>query len=180
MSTETKAPKAQAAEVVDAAKQHAQDQLGQAAETGRGAVRRQVDQRSTQAGEQASSVADTLRQTASQLRADGDGQKARYAQVADQAADRLERTGRYLSDADADELLGRVEDVARQQPWLIAGAGLLIGIATARFMKASSRERYYQQQPRNVYAEQSLRPRAELTSVAYPAGRQAYPAGREA
>jgi uncharacterized protein YgbK (DUF1537 family) len=171
MSTDTTSAKEQAAEVVDAAKERTQDQLGQAAETGRGAMRRQVDQRSTQAGEQASAVADTLRQTASQLRAEGDGQKVRYAQIADRAADRLERTGRYLTDADADELLGRVEDVARQQPWLIAGAGLLVGIATARFMKASSRERYHQG-PRNVYAEQSLRPRAELTPVAYPAGRE--------
>jgi hypothetical protein len=176
MSTETEQRRGQAAEVVDAARQRTQDQLGQAAETGRGVVRRQVDQRSTQAGEQVSAVAETLRRTASQLRSDGDTQQVRYAQVADQAADRLERTGRYLTDADADELLGRVEDVARQQPWLIAGAGLLVGIAAARFMKASSTERYYQrprdmyeQRPRNVYAEQSMRTRAELTPVAYPA-----------
>ena len=155
MSTETSTAKGQAAEVVDAAKQRTQEQLGEAAETGRGVMRRQVDQRSTQAGQQASAVADTLRQTATQLRSDGDGQKVRYAQVADQAAD---------------ELLGRVEDVARQQPWLIAGAGLLVGIAAARFMKASSTERYYQGAPRNVYAEQSLRPRAQLAPTAYPAG----------
>jgi hypothetical protein len=135
-------------------------------------MRRQVDQRSTQAGEQASVVADTLRQTATQLRTDGDGQKVRYAQVADQAADRLERAGRYLTDADADELLGRVEDVARRQPWLIAGAGLLLGIAAARVMKASSTERYYHG-PRNIYAEQSVRPRAQLAPVAYPAQREA-------
>ena len=169
MSTETSTAKGQAAEVVDAAKQRTQEQLGEAAETGRGVMRRQVDQRSTQAGQQASAVADTLRQTATQLRSDGDGQKVRYAQVADQAADRLERAGRYLTDANADELLGRVEDVARQQPWLIAGAGLLVGIAAARFMKASSTERYYQGAPRNVYAEQSLRPRAQLAPTAYPA-----------
>jgi hypothetical protein len=164
MSTDTRSAKEQATEVVDAAKQRTQDQLGEAAETGRGAVRRQVDQRSTQAGEHATAVADTLRQTATQLRSDGDGQKVRYAQAADQAADRLERAGRYLTDADADELLGRVEDVARQQPWLIAGAGVLVGIAAARFMKASSTERYHQR-PHSVYAEQSQRPRAQLAPV---------------
>ena len=167
MSTDTEHLKGQAADAVDAAKHRAQEQMGQAAETGRGLMRRQVDQRSTQAGHQASAVADTLRQTASQLRDDGDGQKARYAQVAEQAADRLDRTGRYLADADADELLGRAEDVARQQPWLIAGAGLLVGVAVARFMKASSRERY-SQRPRNIYAEQSARPMAELPPVARP------------
>jgi hypothetical protein len=85
--------------------------------------------------------------------------------VADQGADRLERVGTYLTNADADEILDRAEDLARRQPWLIAGAGLLVGIAAARFLKASSQERYYQrprfQQPRNVYARQATRPIGE-------------------
>src|SRR3954454_25342905 len=137
MSIGTEQHSGQAAEVVDAAKRRTQDQLGQAAETGRGVVRRQVDQRSTQAGEQASAVAETLRQTASQLRSDGDEQRARYAQIADQAADRLDRTGRYLPDADVDVLRGGVEDVAAHRPWVNAGAGRLPGSADARVMKAA-------------------------------------------
>jgi vacuolar-type H+-ATPase subunit H len=76
VSSSSGSTKEQAAEVVDAAKQTAQQQVGDVAEKGRGVVRRQVDQRSTQAGEQASSVAETLRQTASQIRAQGDPQKA--------------------------------------------------------------------------------------------------------
>jgi ElaB/YqjD/DUF883 family membrane-anchored ribosome-binding protein len=153
--------------VVDAAKQTAQQQVGDVAQRGRGAVRRQVDQRSTQVGEQAWSAADALRQTASQIRAEGDPDKARLASVADQGAERLERVGAYLTSADADEILDRVEELARQQPWLIAGAGLLVGIAAARFVKASSQERYYQgsrhyQGPRNVYARQATRPIGEL------------------
>jgi hypothetical protein len=169
VNTTSDSTKEQAAEVVDAAKQTAQQHVGDVAEKGRGAVRRQVDQRSTQAGAQASSIAATLRQAASQIRAEGDPQKARLASVADQGADRLERVGGYLTDADADEILGRVEDVARKQPWLIAGAGLLAGIAAARFMKASGQERYYQgrsyQGPRNVYARQAARPVGELPAV---------------
>ena len=161
MNTSPGSTKEQAAEVVDAAKQTAQQQMGDVAEKGRGAVRRQVDERSTQVGEQASSVAETLRQTASQIRAQGDPQKVRLASVADQGADRLERVGAYLTGADAEEILDRVEDVARKQPWLIAGAGLLVGIAAARVIKASGRERYYQQ-PRNVYARQAARPIPEL------------------
>src|SRR5689334_22076014 len=111
------------------AKDLAQAQVVEAADKGRGALRNQVDQRSTQAGGQAQVLADTLRQTASQLRAEGDQQKARYAGLADQGADRLERVGSYLTSADADQILGKVEDVARRQPWLIAGAGLLVGVA---------------------------------------------------
>jgi hypothetical protein len=85
--------------------------------------------------------------------------------VADQGAERLERVGAYLTGADAEEILDRVEDVARRQPWLIAGAGLLVGIAVARFMKASSQERYYHHGPRNVYARQADRPIGELPAV---------------
>ena len=113
---------------------------------GTGGAASQVDTRSTQAGEQAQSLAETLRQTASQLRQTGDGQKTRYAGIADQGADRLERVGGYLTESDAEELLSKVEEVARRQPWLVVGTGLILGIATARFLKASSTERYYRQQ----------------------------------
>lgn len=134
--------KEQAADVVDTAKQAAQEQVHQARQKGRSALRGQVDQRSTDIGGEAQTLADSLRHSASEMRADGDPQKARYAGLADQGAERLERLGGYLTDADAEELLGKLEDVARRQPWLIAGAGVLAGVAAARFMKASSSERY--------------------------------------
>jgi hypothetical protein len=143
---DTDQAKTQVADVVDSAREKTQDQAGQAIEKGRGMLRAQIDSRSTQAGQQAASLADTLRQTATQLRASGDEQKARYARLADQGAERLEHAGGYLADSDADELLSKVEDMARQQPWLIAGAGLLVGIAAARFLKASSSERYQRSQ----------------------------------
>lgn len=135
--------RSQGAEVVGTARETAQEHAGQAVETGRGMLRSQVETRSAQAGEQAQSVAETLRQTASQLRASGDQQKERYAQIADRSAQRLDSAGRYLTESDADELLGKLEDGARRQPWLVVGAGLLLGIAAARFLKASSSERYY-------------------------------------
>ena len=106
------------------------------------ALRTQVDQRSTQAGRQTQTAAETLRQTASQLRLEGDPQKARYARFADQGADRLDQLGGYLTDADADELLARIEAIGRRRPWLVAGGGLVAGLAAARFLKASSRSRY--------------------------------------
>jgi hypothetical protein len=147
-------------------KETAQEQVGEAAEKGRGMLRRQVDERSTTAGRQATSVADTLRQTASQMREEGDPQKARMASFADQGADRLERIGGYLTDADADELLGRAEDLARQQPLLIAGAGLLVGIAAARVLKASSTDRYYRSRP--VAPAGGIEPRRPQLSPVVP------------
>ncbi len=138
--------KTQVADVVDSAREITQKQASHAVDKGRGALRTQVDMRSTQAGEQAQSIAETLRQTAIQLRQTGDEQKGRYAGIADQSADRLERVGGYLTESDAEELLSKVEDVARRQPWLVVGTGLILGIATARFLKASSTERYYRRQ----------------------------------
>jgi hypothetical protein len=176
VETETPGTKEQAAQMMGEAKDVAQAQVGQVADKGRGAVRSQVDQRSTQAGSQAQMLADTLRQTASQLRAEGDHQKARYAGIADQGADRLERVGGYLTTADADEILGKVEDVARRQPWLIAGAGLLVGVAAARVMKASSSQRYHQTPPVAGLAE-TRRPGVLPAAEYHPAAIQARPLG---
>jgi hypothetical protein len=147
MNTNMEQAREGAGQTAGSVKETAQEQVGEVAEKGRGMLRRQVDERSTMAGRQASSAAETLRQTASQMREQGDPQKARMASFADQGADRLERVGGYLTGADADELLGRAEDLARQQPLLIAGAGLLVGIAAARVLKASSTDRYYRARP---------------------------------
>jgi hypothetical protein len=128
---------------VDTARQKTEEQAGQIVESGRSALRDQIDQRSTQAGQQAQSIAGSLRDTATQMRMEGDPQKQRFADIAESGAERLDRAGQYLNDADADELLHRLEDFGRQQPLLIAGAGLLLGIAAGRFLKASSTNRYY-------------------------------------
>jgi hypothetical protein len=103
------------------AQKKAQGALGQA----RSRLRDQVDQRSTQAGDQVQSAAQDVRKVAEQLRGQG---KDTPAKVAEQVADRAESFGAYLRDADGERLLRNVEDVARRQPWLgrgqRAGAGL--------------------------------------------------------
>jgi len=91
MSTNMGQAREEAGQAAGTVKQTAQEQVGEVAEKGRGALRRQVDERSTMAGQQASSVAETMRQAASQMRQEGDPQKARMASFADQGADRLER-----------------------------------------------------------------------------------------
>ena len=128
---------------VDTARQKTEEQAGQIVESGRSALRTQIDQRSTQAGQEAQSLASSLRDTATQMRMEGDPQKERFAGIAESGAERLDRAGQYLNEASADELLHKVEDFGRQQPLLIAGAGLLLGIAAGRFLKASSTNRYY-------------------------------------
>jgi len=126
-----------AQQVAGQAQEKAQEAAGQA----KSRARDQIDQRSTQAGEQVSTTAQDLRSVGDTLREQG---KDKPAQMADQAADRAERLGGYLKDADADRILGDVEDFARKQPWAVVAGGLALGFAAARFMKASSSERYQQ------------------------------------
>src|SRR4051794_19537059 len=135
------------------AKEQAQQVAGQA----KGAVRGQVDQRSTQAGQQVSSQASDIRSVAEQLRSQG---KDAPAKLADQAAERAERVGSYLTNADADTLIDDVERFARSNPWAVIAGGVTVGFLAARALKASSVERY--QYGGSVARRQQL-PRAGAT-----------------
>lgn len=128
------------------AKETAQQAAGQAQEKARevagqagGRVREQVDQRSTQVGRQVSQSAQDARSIGEQLRSEG---KEGPARLADQAADRAERVGSYLENSDGDKLLRDIEDFGRRQPMAVVLGGLVVGFAAARFLKASSEERY--------------------------------------
>jgi ElaB/YqjD/DUF883 family membrane-anchored ribosome-binding protein len=127
-------------EKVDQAKEVVSAQASQAAERSRGMVQGQLDQRSTQVGQQVGSASSVLRRAAEQSRLEGNDQQAR---VAEQIADRGDRVSAYLIDADGRQLLEEAEDFARRQPWVVAGAGALIGFALARALKASSSDRYH-------------------------------------
>jgi ElaB/YqjD/DUF883 family membrane-anchored ribosome-binding protein len=129
--------KEQAQQVAGQAKEQAQQLKGQASSQ----VRTQVDQRSTQAGEQVVSTASDIRSIGDQLREQG---KDKPAQLADQAAQRVEAVGTYLRDKDADSLLQDVEDFARQRPWAVIAGGIALGFAASRFLKASSSQRFDQ------------------------------------
>src|SRR3954468_11461871 len=136
------------AEVTDQAKEKAQEAAGEA----KGRVREQVDQRSTEAGEKVSSTAGDLRSVGEQLREQG---KEAPAKLAEQAAERTEKLGSYLTESDADRILGDVEDFARKQPWAVVAGGLVLGFAASRFLKASSSERYQQRSSARVPATRS-------------------------
>lgn len=127
-----------AQEVAGQAQEKAQQAAGQAKEQ----MRTQVDQRSTQAGEQVSQQATDIRTVAEKLREEG---KDGPAKVAEQAADRIEQVGSYLTQSDADRILGDVEDFARQRPMAVIGGGIALGLIASRFLKASQGERYRSQ-----------------------------------
>jgi hypothetical protein len=125
-----------AEEAKDQAKEKAQE-VGKRAQS---ALRDQLDSRSTQVGYKVTSTADDVGAVGDELRRQG---KETPARLADQAAERGERVGRYLQEADADRILMDAEDFGRRQPMAIVAGGLLLGFAAARFLKASSRDRYH-------------------------------------
>ncbi|MDO8188517.1 hypothetical protein Q5424_18925 [Conexibacter sp. JD483] len=126
------------------AKEQVQEKAHQAADEARSRLQQQVDQRSTQVGEQVSSSAHALRSTAERLRDEGqDGP----AKAAEQLAGHAEKVGSYLSESDADRILHDVEEFARRQPLAVVGIGLFAGFAASRFLKASSRSRYESSAP---------------------------------
>jgi hypothetical protein len=117
----------------------AQDRAREAAGQARGRMREEVDRRSTDIGERVGGTAGDARSVAQELRNQGKEAPARYVE---QAADRAERLGGYLQESDGDRILSDVEDFARRNPWAVAAAGLALGFAASRMLKASSGERY--------------------------------------
>jgi hypothetical protein len=159
------------AKVQDAASV-AQEKAAELREQGSARLRDQFDQRSTQAGSQVRSLAEALRRSGDDLRNEGNTSGARLAA---QAADRIQRVGSYLEQKRGDELTRDVETFARRRPWMLAGLGMLAGVAAARFMKASSEQRYgdYRQAQwptRQGSAGGGAYPSGELVSGGYGAG----------
>ena len=62
--------------------------------------------------------------------------------VPEQAAERAERLGGYLHEADGDRILRDVEDFGRRNPWAVVAGGMALGFMASRLLKASSTERY--------------------------------------
>ena len=119
--------------------QMAQDKARGAMGQARGRLSEQVDQRSTQAGERITGTASDVRTIAQELRNQG---KEAPANLAEQVASQADRLGDYLKGASGDRILRDAEDFARRQPMLVAAAGLALGFAASRFLKASSSRRY--------------------------------------
>lgn len=137
--------RAKASEAGAQAKEKAQETKTQA----RDRVRSEVDRRSTEAGEQAGSAAHALRRASDQLRQDGNEPIARGMQ---QVAERVERTGSWLREADGDRILREAEDFGRRNPLAVVAGGIALGFVASRLLKASSRNRYEQSSGGTSYA----------------------------
>ena len=125
---------AQAREAGQQAREAAQQAAGQA----RSRVRQEIDNRTTQVGEQISSNAQDVRGMAEELRNQG---KEGLAGVVERGTERAEQTADYLKSADADRLKSDLENLARERPWAVIVGGLTMGFAASRLLKASSGDR---------------------------------------
>ena len=81
-------------------------------------------------------VQTALRETAHQLRKQGQNS----AQYVDRATDRVESFSDYLRDTDVDEIIGEVRGFARRRPALFLGGAATLGLLASRFLKSSSQE----------------------------------------
>jgi glucan phosphorylase len=155
-------------EVAGEAQEKAKEVAGRAQE----GVRQQIDDRSTRAGERVTSTAGDLRSVGEELRKQG---KETPAKLADRAAEETEKVGSYLKENGPDKMLEDVEEFGRRRPWAVLAGGLAVGVLAARFLKASSADRYQQlngtrptaQIPRTRSPQQPVR-RSAVEPVAAP------------
>jgi ElaB/YqjD/DUF883 family membrane-anchored ribosome-binding protein len=118
----------------------AQEKAVELKEQGKSKLAETLDQRTNEAGTQARKMAQVLRRSGEELSNEGNGQQ--MAGLTQGASDRIERLGGYLERTSGHELVRDVEDFARRRPWMVAGVGLVAGLAASRFLKASSERRY--------------------------------------
>jgi ElaB/YqjD/DUF883 family membrane-anchored ribosome-binding protein len=157
----------------------AQQQTVELTERGKGKLGETLDQRTNQAGGQARKMAQALRRSSSELRSQGESEQA--AGFAESAAHRVDQLGEYLERASGDQLMRDAEAFARRRPWMVAGIGLLAGLAASRFLKASSERRYGSMETRNYssrYGYGELPPASGDRSMDERPPGESYQAGR--
>lgn len=101
------------------------------------AMSRLDEQKSHAAGE-LSSVAEALRKTGVGLLDNNPGVVANYAsQYTETAAQQVEKISGFLKDKDINQIVVEVEDFARREPGLFIAGAFLLGLASARFLRAT-------------------------------------------
>lgn len=133
---------AQSGEVTQQAKQQGQqltrqakEQAGELATRGGEQIKSQLDNRKHEAAQRLTPIQTALRETAQQLRKQGQAPVAGYA---DRASDGVERFSGYLRETEVDEMVDEARGFARSRPALFLGGAVALGFLGARFLKSSS------------------------------------------
>ena len=145
--------------------EQAQEKVGAGVEQAKSSagslIRSQVDERSSQLGEQLHGAVQALRQAEQTMEQEG----TPGSQLVERAATEVERTARYLSESDGRRVLNDLEGFGRRNPWAVIGGGIVLGFLGARFLKASSSRRFeeYRKTYESSWTPQQL-PSAEPVS----------------
>jgi hypothetical protein len=115
----------------------ARQQAGELANRGSEQVKSQLANQKHETSQRLTPVQTALRETGQQLRKQGQGPVAEYA---DKAADQVERFSGYLRETEVDEILDEARGFARQRPALFLGSAVALGFLATRFLKSSSEQ----------------------------------------
>ena len=145
-------------------KQHTQQLAQQARQQASNLASRTTEQAKSQlanqkhnASQRLTPLQSALRETAQQLRNQGQGQVGDYAE---KAADQVERFSTYLRQTEVDEIMEEVRGFGRRRPGLFLGSAAAIGFFATRFLKSSSEEA-----SSGGYAYSTTTPTASSSSV---------------
>jgi hypothetical protein len=117
--------------------QQARQQAGDLANRGTEQVKSQLANQKHEASQRMVPIQSALRETGQQLRKQGQGSVAGYA---DQAADQVERVSGYLRETDVDEMVDEARGFARRRPAVFLGGAVALGFLVTRFLKSTSQE----------------------------------------
>jgi hypothetical protein len=150
---------AKAEGMVDQAKEFGRDMKGQASaltQSATDAVKTQAGNLKEQAKEVASDAGDKLRASVSEQKAAGADYVGNVASIIRRtayefdsdipqaghyirkAAAQIENVSEAMRNRDMSEIVGNVQDFARQQPTAFFGAAVLLGFAAVRFLKSGT------------------------------------------
>ncbi len=117
--------------------QQARQQASDLANRGGEQVKSQLENQKHNASQRMVPIQTALRETAQQLRRQGQGPVAGYA---DQASDQVERFSGYLRETSVEEITDEVRGFARRRPALFVGGAVALGFLGTRFLKSSSQQ----------------------------------------
>jgi hypothetical protein len=117
--------------------QQARQQAGELATRGTEQVKSQLANQKHEASQRMVPVQSALRESAQQLRKQGQGSVAQYA---DKTADQLERFSGYLRETEVDEIVDEARTFARRRPAVFLGGAVALGFLATRFLKSTSQE----------------------------------------
>ena len=112
-----------------------QEKAGEVVDQVRHQARSRLDSQKDMAAGTIWSLARAIRQTGDSLR---EQDQQPVAQLADKAAEQVERVSSYLGHRDVNQIINEVQHFARRQPAVFLGSAFALGMLGARFLKSSN------------------------------------------